>query len=108
MVIYAHFIKPFHNMKRRHHQYSTEFRRTTYAIQPYAVGSKGAKSLALIIPARIARQCDITPNTMFSVKADRKTKAVTLQTVKLLKEEEGNDNKKAGAVEVSDLSATAL
>jgi hypothetical protein len=90
----------------KQHQYSTEFRRRIYAIQPYAVGSKGAKSLALIIPARIARQCNITPNTMFSVKADKRTKAVTLQTIKVL--EDGDENKKAGAVEVSHLTATAL
>jgi hypothetical protein len=92
------------------HQHSTEFTRRIYVIQPYAVGTKGARSLALIIPARIARQCDITTDTMFSVKADTRTKAVTLQTVNLMttEEEDENENKKAGAVEVSDLTATPL
>jgi hypothetical protein len=75
-------------------------------VQPYQVGQKKKKSLAIIIPAKIAQQCDITPDTLFSVRGDRKTKTVTLQTVKL--KEEGDDNKKAGAVEVSDLTATAL
>jgi hypothetical protein len=76
-------------------------------VQPYQVGQKNKKSLAIIIPAKIARQCQITPDTLFSVKGDRTTKAVTLQTVKLTEDE--NDNKKAGsAVEVRDLTATAL
>jgi hypothetical protein len=87
-------------------QNSTELRRRIYAIQPYAVGSKSAKSLALIIPARIARQCEITTDTMFSVKADTRTKAVTLQTIKLTEDE--NENKKAGADEASHLSAATL
>jgi hypothetical protein len=78
-------------------------------VQPYQVGQKNKKSLAIIIPAKIARQCQITPDTLFSVKGDRTTMAVTLQTVKLTTEEEdGDENKKAGAVEVSDLTATAL
>lgn len=80
---------------KKHHSYSTESTgRRIYAIQPYEVGSKRGRSLALIIPARIARQCDITPNTTFSVKADTMTKAVTLQTIKLMTENE-NENKKA-------------
>jgi hypothetical protein len=75
-------------------------RRRIYTIQPYAVGSKGGKSLALVIPAGIARQCDITTDTVFSVKADERTNAVTLQTVKLMTttEDGGDENKtKAGA-----------
>lgn len=81
-------------------------RRRIYATQPYHVGSKGGKSLAVIIPAGIARQCDITTDTVFSVKADTRTKAVTLQTIKPTTEddEEENENKKAGAVEVSETS----
>lgn len=82
-------------------------RRRIYAIQPYEVGTKGAESLAIIIPKRIARQCDITTDTMFSVKADTSTKTVILQTIKLMTEDE-NENKKAGTDEVSSLSATAL
>jgi hypothetical protein len=82
-------------------------RRRIYATQPYAVGSKAGKSLAVIIPAKIARQCDITTDTVFSVKADTRTKAVTLQTIKLL--ENGDENKKAGAEGANNnLSATAL
>jgi hypothetical protein len=74
-----------------------------YVTQPYAVGSKRGKSLALIIPARITRECNITPETLFSVRANMSTKAVILQTVKLTTEDE-DENKKAGAVEVSETS----
>jgi heterodisulfide reductase subunit A-like polyferredoxin len=77
-------------------------------VQPYQVGQKNKKSLAVIIPAKIARQCNITPETLFSVRANMSTKAVTLQTVKLTTEDE-NENKKAGAaVEATHLTATTL
>jgi hypothetical protein len=76
-------------------------------VQPYYVGQKNKKSLAVIIPAKIARQCNITPETLFSVRANMSTKAVTLQTIKLV--DGGNSNKKAvSADEVSGLSATPL
>jgi antitoxin component of MazEF toxin-antitoxin module len=78
-------------------------RRRIYATQPYHVGSKRGNSLAVIIPAGIARQCDITTDTVFSVKADTRIKAVILQTIKLTTEDE-KENKKAGAVEVSETS----
>jgi hypothetical protein len=83
-------------MKRS--QYSTEFTRRIYGIQPYYLGSKRGRSLALIIPARIARQCDITTDSMFCVKADIGTKTVTIETIKLLTED-GDENKKNGVAE---------
>jgi hypothetical protein len=93
----------------KQNQYSTDFTRRIYATQPYEVGSKRGRSLALIIPAGIARQCNITPNTVFSVKADTRTKTVTLQTINLTTEEDGDENKtKAGAVEVDHLTAATL
>jgi hypothetical protein len=102
--VYIYIVLRLSTMNVKQKQSTEESRRRIYAIQPYEVGTKGAESLALIIPARIARQCDITTDTVFSVKADERTKTVTLQTIKLLEDV----NKKAGAVEVSDLTATAL
>jgi hypothetical protein len=95
---------------KNQHQCSTESTRRVYATQPYEVGSKRGKSLAVIIPAGIARQCNITTDTVFSVKADTMTKAVTLQTINL-PTEDGDENKtKAGAEGATNnnLSAATL
>jgi antitoxin component of MazEF toxin-antitoxin module len=86
---------------KRQAQCSIESTRTTYVTQPYNVGSKRGRSLALIIPAKIARQCKITTDTVFSVKADTRTRAITLQTMMTATEEDGvddeNNKTKAGA-----------
>jgi hypothetical protein len=52
-----------------------------FIIQPYLVGSKRAKSLAVIIPARIAKENDINSSTVFTLKVDRETKAMTLNVI---------------------------
>lgn len=49
-----------------------------YVIQPYAVGSKGSKSLVLLIPAPVVKQCDINTSTAFTLKPDTDTKKVTI------------------------------
>ena len=53
--------------------------KTDYLIQPYFVGSKEAKSLALIIPARIRKETNIDASTIFMLSIDEKTKRITLQ-----------------------------
>jgi len=55
--------------------------REFYAIQPYKVGNKHAESLAIIIPAKIVRQCNIDPSTILKIQADLKTKIITLKTI---------------------------
>jgi hypothetical protein len=39
--------------------------KTDYLIQPYFVGSKEAKSLALIIPARVRKEANLDASTIF-------------------------------------------
>jgi hypothetical protein len=56
--------------------------KSVYALQPYQVGSKNAKSLAIVIPARVAKRYDIDTSTIFTLKGDDISKTVTLQTVK--------------------------
>jgi antitoxin component of MazEF toxin-antitoxin module len=51
-----------------------------YAIQPYMVGSRNAKSLALIIPAEVTKQYEINTSTVFILRIDRKAKCIILQT----------------------------
>jgi antitoxin component of MazEF toxin-antitoxin module len=54
--------------------------KSLYAIQPYEVGSKDGKSLALIIPAKVAKQCNVDTSTVFTLRVDEDRKRITLQT----------------------------
>lgn len=53
-----------------------------YAVQPYHVGSKDGKSLAIVIPAYLARKYDMNTDTIFAVMDNDKKRIVTLQMVK--------------------------
>jgi hypothetical protein len=55
--------------------------KSIYAVQPYEVGSKHSKSLALVIPAKVVKECSIDTSTVFALRADEKTKRITLKTV---------------------------
>lgn len=60
-----------------------------YAVQPYHVGSKYGKSLAIVIPADLARKYDINTETIFAVMDNDKKRIVTLQMVKSSEMNEG-------------------
>jgi hypothetical protein len=53
-----------------------------YLIRPYHVGSKNAKSLAIIIPSEVRREADIDLSAIFLLKINKKTKIMTLQNIK--------------------------
>jgi len=57
------------------------FPRNVYATQPYLVGSKGRKSLAIIIPARLVKEYDVDTSTIFAVRADKRTKSILMYMV---------------------------
>jgi hypothetical protein len=57
--------------------------RTITVLQPYQVGKKKNPSLALVIPAKVVKECRVTTNTIFLVRTDKEAKTVTLQTVNL-------------------------
>jgi hypothetical protein len=68
----------------------------SYVIQPYRVGSKNGKSLALIIPARVAKECDISSSTVFSVRMNADSRTISLQqTGHLEKQEDRKESKPA-------------
>lgn len=46
--------------------------KSVYVVQPYQVGSKGAKSLAMVIPAKIVREYNINASTIFTIKPDHR------------------------------------
>jgi hypothetical protein len=70
-----------------------------YAIQPYEVGSKERKSLAIVIPAQITKKYKIDTSTIFALKADDSTRIVTLQTVPKLSGIRNNRGIPAGGFE---------
>jgi antitoxin component of MazEF toxin-antitoxin module len=53
--------------------------KSIYVVQPYLVGSKNGKSLALIIPARVAQEYNINPSTVFAVRFNADTKTIALR-----------------------------
>lgn len=55
--------------------------KSTYLVQPYHVGSKNAKSLALIIPAEVAKGYNITTSTVLALRAERNPGTITLQMI---------------------------
>jgi len=42
-----------------------------YVIQPYEVGSRKYKSLAMIIPSKVSRKCGINVSSVFNLRVDK-------------------------------------
>ena len=55
-----------------------------YLIKPYHVGSKNAKSLAIVIPLQLRREANIDLSSIFLLKLNKRTKIMTLQNIKQL------------------------
>jgi antitoxin component of MazEF toxin-antitoxin module len=55
--------------------------KSLYALQPYQVGSKYRKSLAVIIPAKVAKQYSVDTSTVFTLQVDEDKKRLTLQMI---------------------------
>jgi hypothetical protein len=53
--------------------------KSIYVLQPYEVGSKKAKSLALIIPAKVAKKYSIDTSTVFALQTNPNANTITLQ-----------------------------
>lgn len=58
-----------------------------YLLQPYHVGSKKAKSIAVVIPAEVVKVYEINTSTILTLRTDVKAKRITLQTIKEGQEE---------------------
>jgi hypothetical protein len=50
-----------------------------YVLQPFEVGSRKAKSLALVIPAKVVKECSIGTSTVFALSTNPSTKRIVLQ-----------------------------
>lgn len=53
-----------------------------YAVQPYYVGGKEKKSLALVVPSKIVREFQINISTIFEIIVDEKNRILHLQMLK--------------------------
>jgi hypothetical protein len=62
--------------------------KNVYVVQPYEVGTKERKSLAIIIPAKITRAHHINTSTIFALGVDEKTTRITLREVYTKDEDE--------------------
>jgi antitoxin component of MazEF toxin-antitoxin module len=62
--------------------------KATYAVQPYQVGRKNKKSLVVVIPAKIAKECNIDTSTIFAIQLGNHKKKITLQMVDAPREKE--------------------
>lgn len=51
-----------------------------YLLQPYHVGAKKYKSLALCLPAEVVREAKISTSTGFALRIDTLTKKVKLDS----------------------------
>jgi hypothetical protein len=56
-------------------------KRSFYVVQPYEVGTKEHKSLAIIIPARVAKEYNVSKATILALSVNPKDKRITLQKV---------------------------
>jgi len=65
-------------------------RKNIYVVQPYQVGNKDRKSLAIIIPAQIAKEYSFDTSTIFALKVDN-MRRLTLQNVGAVADEEEMD-----------------
>jgi antitoxin component of MazEF toxin-antitoxin module len=52
--------------------------KSVHILQPYEVGSKKAKSLAMVIPAKVVKKYNISTSTAFALRADDERKELRL------------------------------
>jgi len=50
----------------------------TYAVQPYRVGNKNRKSMVVVIPANVTKECKINTSTIFAIYVDSEKRSITL------------------------------
>jgi hypothetical protein len=70
----------------------TMIRKDVYVVQPYEVGTKERKSLAIIIPAEIAREYKIDPSAVLILKINQQTNVITLHVLSALDDDKKNSS----------------
>jgi hypothetical protein len=67
-------------------------RRNAYVVQPYEVGTKDRKSLAIIIPAEVVREYKIDPSAVLILKINQQTKGISLCILSTVDEDKNNNH----------------
>lgn len=55
--------------------------RDVYVVQPYKVGTKDRKSLAIVIPAQVVKEYSLDTSTVFALNVDKGNKGIILRKV---------------------------
>jgi antitoxin component of MazEF toxin-antitoxin module len=55
------------------------YERNVYVVQPYKVGTKERKSLAIVIPAQVVKEYSFNPSTVFALNVEKDK--ITLRTL---------------------------
>jgi hypothetical protein len=64
--------------------------RDVYVIQPYRVGTKDRKSLAIVIPAQVVKEYSFNTSTVFALNVDKGNSKITLRKVGIPRENPDN------------------
>jgi len=56
--------------------------KNVYAVQPYLVGPKQKKSLAVIIPSRLAKEYGVDTSTIFATYIDKNDNTIFLRMIR--------------------------
>jgi antitoxin component of MazEF toxin-antitoxin module len=57
-----------------------------YVLQPYRVGSRNGKSLAIVIPAEVTKACNVDDSTAFALRVDSTGKHIMLESINEINE----------------------
>lgn len=57
--------------------------KNVYLIQPYHVGNKDRKSLAMILPAHLTKQLGLSPSTIIIARIDNRSNDIILRLLNL-------------------------
>jgi hypothetical protein len=55
--------------------------RNVYVVQPYRVGTKDRKSLAIVIPAQVVKEYSFNTSTVFALNVDKGNSGIVLRKV---------------------------
>jgi len=56
--------------------------KNVYAVQPYLVGPRQKKSLAIIIPSKLAKEYGINTSTIFATYVDKSDNTISLRMIR--------------------------
>ena len=55
--------------------------KSVYTLQPYYVGSKKGRSLAIVLPVHLVRKYSFDESTIFLVRSDESKNTITLESI---------------------------